>query len=80
MTSIIINGIKPDVFRHLLYYLYGGKISEEEFNVHSKDLINAADKKYGVTNLKLEAEVWYVKNTDISIDNVIDRNYFWQCD
>ena len=72
MTPIIINGIKPDVFRHLLYYLYGGKISEEEFKTYAKDLINAADK-YGVTNLKLEAEVWYVKNTDISIDNVIDN-------
>ncbi len=72
MVPIIINDIKPDVFRHLLYYLYGGEISEEEFNVHSKDLINAADK-YGVTNLKLDAEVWYVKNTDISIDNVIGK-------
>ena len=39
---------------------------------HEKDFINAADK-YGVTNLKLEAEVRYVNNTEITIDNVIDN-------
>jgi hypothetical protein len=72
MTPVLINDVKPEVFRHLLYYLYGGEISEEEFKVHSKDLINAADK-YGVTNLKLEAEVWYVHHTEITIDNVIDN-------
>ena len=71
MTPIIINDIKPEVFRHLLYYVYGGEISEEDFVGHERDLINAADK-YGVTNLKLEAEGWYVNNTDITIDNVIE--------
>jgi speckle-type POZ protein len=70
-TPIIINDVKPEVFRHLLYYVYGGEITDEEFVGHERDLINAADK-YGVTNLKLEAEVWYVNNKDITIDNVID--------
>eukprot|EP00984_Skeletonema_dohrnii_P029599 scaffold20353_cov76-Skeletonema_dohrnii-CCMP3373.AAC.3 len=72
MTPIIIIDVKPEVFRHLLYYVYGGEISDEDFAVHEKDFINAADK-YGVTNLKLEAEVWYVNNTEITIDNVIDN-------
>ena len=72
MTPILIDDTKPDVFRHLLYYVYGGEISGEEFKIHSKDLINAADK-YGVTNLKLEAEVWYVHNAEITFDNVIDN-------
>ena len=71
-TPIIINDVKPEVFRHLLYYVYGGEITAEEFVGHERELINAADK-YGVTNLKLEAEVWYVNNTDITIDNVIDN-------
>ena len=71
MTPIIINDIKPEVFRHLLYYVYGGEITDEEFVGNERDLINAADK-YGVTNLKLEAEVWCVKNTEITVDNVID--------
>lgn len=55
----------------MLYYVYGGEISDEEFLGNERELINAADK-YGVTNLKLEAEGWYVNNTDITIDNVID--------
>jgi speckle-type POZ protein len=72
MTPIIITDVKPEVFRHLLYYVYGGDISDDDFAVHEKDFINAADK-YGVTNLKLEAEVWHVNNTEITIDNVIDN-------
>ena len=71
MTPIVINDVKPEVFRHLLYYVYGGEITDEEFVGNERDLINAADK-YGVTNLKLEAEVWCVNNTEITIDNVID--------
>lgn len=72
MAPILINDIKPEVFRHLLYYVYGGVISEEEFKTYAKDLIDAADK-YGVTNLKLEAEVWYVHHAEITFDNVIDN-------
>jgi len=60
------------VFHLLLHYVYGGEISDKEFVDNAKDLINAGDK-YGVTNLKLEADVWYVNNTEISIDNVIDN-------
>ena len=72
MAPILINDVKADVFHHLLYYVYGGEISEEEFKTYAKDLINAADK-YGVTNLKLEAEVWYVHNAEVAVDNVIDN-------
>jgi speckle-type POZ protein len=72
MAPILINDIKPEVFRHLLYYVYGGEISQHDFATHAKDLINASNK-YGVTNLKLEAEVWYVHNTDVTINNVIDN-------
>ena len=71
-SPIIITDVKPKVFRHLLYYVYGGEISYEDFFGLEKELINAADK-YGVTNLKLEAEVWYVHNKEITIDNVIDN-------
>ena len=71
MTPIIITDVMPEVFRHLLYYVYGGEITEDDFVGHERDIINAADK-YGVTNLKLEAEVWYVNNIAITLDNVID--------
>jgi hypothetical protein len=72
MAPIIVDDVKPSVFRHLLYYVYGGEIHDDEFVIHAKDLINAADR-YGVTNLKLEAEVWYVHSTKITIENVIDN-------
>ena len=71
MQPIIITDVKPEVFRHLLYYVYGGEITGDDFVGNERELINAADK-YGVTNLKLEAEVWYVNITVITIDNMID--------
>lgn len=72
MSPIVITDVKPEVFRLLLYYVYGGKIRHKEFEGNEKDFIAAADK-YGVTNLKLEAEIWYVNNTGITIENVIDN-------
>ena len=72
MTPAIVDDVKPEVFRHLLCYVYGGEIGEEDFVQHAKDLIKTADK-YGVANLKLEAEVWYVQSTKITIENVIDN-------
>ena len=39
---------------------------------NEKDIINAADK-YGVVNLKLEAEAFYVKSAAFSLDNIIDN-------
>ncbi len=72
MSPIVITDVKPEVFRLLLYYVYGGGIRHKEFDGEEKDFIAAADK-YGVTNLKLEAEIWYVNNTEITIENVIDN-------
>jgi len=71
-APILIDDIKVDVFRHLLFYVYGGNVSQEYFIANAKYLIDAADK-YGVVNLKLEAEAWYVHSTKITADNVIDN-------
>lgn len=71
-SPIIINDIKAEVFRGLLYYIYGGEIRQESLMASGKEVIDAADK-YGVVNLKLEAEVWYVHSTRITTDNVIDN-------
>ncbi|KAL7526650.1 hypothetical protein ACHAXR_001579 [Thalassiosira sp. AJA248-18] len=70
-TPVSIVGIDPQVFRQMLYYFYGGTIAAAEWKAHSKDLIDAADR-YGVKNLKIEAEAWYVKHLKITVDNVID--------
>ena len=56
VATVSIADVKPDIFRHMLYYLYGGKMTEEELNGNTKDIINACDK-YGVVSLKLEQKL-----------------------
>eukprot|EP00585_Thalassiosira_rotula_P001671 CAMPEP_0196153012 /NCGR_PEP_ID=MMETSP0910-20130528/36480_1 /TAXON_ID=49265 /ORGANISM="Thalassiosira rotula, Strain GSO102" /LENGTH=403 /DNA_ID=CAMNT_0041416727 /DNA_START=32 /DNA_END=1243 /DNA_ORIENTATION=- len=72
MTSVPITNIKPNVFRSLLHYVYGGKLSDAELEENAKDLIDAADK-FGVVNLKLKAEVCYVESITLAIDNILDN-------
>jgi speckle-type POZ protein len=72
IATATITDVKPDIFRHLLYYVYGGSVAEEDLKSHAKDIIDAADK-YSIVNLKLEAEAAYVKATDIAMDNVMDN-------
>jgi len=70
-TAIPIMDVQPEIFRHLLRYVYGGSIPTEHLKEHAKDIINAADK-YEVVNLKLEAEAMLVFSTSITIDNVVE--------
>ena len=71
-TNIIeINDVVPDVFRLLLFYIYGGKVSNDDMKSHAKEIIDSADK-YGVVNLKLEAEAHFVKGTTFTIENVME--------
>ena len=70
--TVSVTDVKPEIFRHLLYYIYGGKISEEDMEESAKDIIDAADK-YGIVGLKLEAEASLVESTTISFDNAIDN-------
>jgi speckle-type POZ protein len=67
-----IDDVKPDIFRHLLCYVYGGSVPEEVLKQHAKDFIDTADK-YSIVNLKLEAEAAYVESNDITMDNAIDN-------
>jgi hypothetical protein len=71
-TPIQINDVTPDIFRHLLNYIYGGKISDDDMKSHAKEIIDAADK-YGVVNLKLEAEACLVEGTTFTIENVMEH-------
>ena len=72
VVTASVNDVKPDLFRHLLSYVYGGRVPEEELKTHAKDIIDAADK-YSIVNLKLEAEAAYVKSVDITLDNAVDN-------
>jgi hypothetical protein len=71
-TPIEITDVSPDVFRHLLYSAYGVKISDEDMKSHAKEIIDAANR-YGVVNMKLEAEACFVKDTVFSLENVMEQ-------
>jgi hypothetical protein len=71
-APIQINDVTPDIFRHLLSYIYGGKVSDDDMKSHAKEIIDAADK-YGVVNLKLEAEACLVEATTFTIENVMEH-------
>ncbi len=71
MEPIAISRVHPHVFKLMLFWIYGGTISELSFSQYAKDLINAADL-YGVVELKLHAEAWYAMHTEITIENVVD--------
>jgi hypothetical protein len=70
-TPIQINDVTHVVFRLLLCYIYGVKISDDDMKSHAKEIIDAADK-YGVVSLKLEAEASLVEGTTFTIENVME--------
>ena len=72
VTTISITDVKPEIFKHMIYYTYGGKLSDEELRDNAKDIINACDK-YGLVHLKLDAEASYVKSNEITMDNMMDN-------
>ena len=63
--------VEPEIFKHLLYYCYGGKITEEDLQTNAKNIIEAADR-FGVINLKLEAEACYADTLELTLDNIIE--------
>ena len=60
--TIHITNISPTIFRYLLKYMYGRKVSENKMKSHAKEIIDMADR-YGVCGLKLEVEACLVKTT-----------------
>lgn len=68
-TPDVFRGVSPDVFRLLLRYIYGQKISDDDIKSHSKELLNAADR-FGVVNLKLEVEAYIVEDTAFTMESV----------
>ena len=40
ITAVSITDVKPEIFRHMIYYTYGGKLSEDELKNNAKDIIN----------------------------------------
>ena len=71
ITPIPIPDVSPDVFRHMLFHLYGGKVADDDMKSHAKEIVDAADR-YGIVDLKLAAEACLVKTTTLSIENLLD--------
>ncbi|EJK73567.1 hypothetical protein THAOC_04800, partial [Thalassiosira oceanica] len=66
-----IDNVQPGIFKYLLYYCYGGKIGEEELQSNAKGVIEASDR-FGIVNLKLEAEACYADTLELTLDNIIE--------
>ena len=71
-AAVPICGVEPDVFKMLLYFCYGGAIGEEEISANAKAIVEAADR-FGIVNLKLQAEVVLTKQTEITVENMLDN-------
>ncbi|EJK64479.1 hypothetical protein THAOC_14781, partial [Thalassiosira oceanica] len=56
----------------MLYFCYGGTVCEEELAANAKAIIEAADR-FGIVNLKLQAEAVLVEQTEITVDNMLDN-------
>jgi hypothetical protein len=70
--TMMITDVEWEIFEMMLRTLYGGPISPHEWQKNSEAIL-AASSKYGFVNLKLEAEVWYAKSLQLTVDNVIDE-------
>jgi hypothetical protein len=71
-SPIEITDVSLEVFPHLLYSAYGVTISDEDMKTQTKEIIDAANR-YGVVNLKLEAEACFVKDTVFTLENVMEH-------
>lgn len=73
---IHIADVEPEIFNQMLLYIYGFDIPSigDDFSDAEK-IIEAADR-YGVTNLKLDAEARYVDSVSITMANVMENLLF----
>ena len=73
--EVPINDIKPEIFRHLLHYIHGRTVEENDLKGNAKDIIDAAER-IGVVSLKMEAEACYIQSTTITVDNMADKSVY----
>ena len=50
-------------------------MADKDLKSNAKDLIDAADK-YGIGNLKLEAEACFVSSTKITTNNILEHLFY----
>jgi len=75
-SCVIIEGISPEVFQHVLNFVYAEKYpSDEEIFNHGSELIDAANR-YELTGLKLTVEHVLVRERILTRENVSDYILF----
>ena len=76
---LYLPSVQPDILNELLRYVYGGTVSYEKWKGRHQEFIDAADR-YGIVNLKVEAEVRYVKDEStekaMTLDTAIEMLRF----
>ena len=60
------------IFRAMLSTIYGSAMMAQDWTSDLKSILEAAGK-YGFSDLKTEADKWYVDAIELTVDNVIDE-------
>ena len=74
LCVIEIPDITPTILTYMLHNIYGLDIPSLDDDIMTK-IIRAADK-YGLVNLKLEAEASYVSSIVLTLENVMEHLQF----
>mmetsp|Transcript_10998 Transcript_10998/g.24206 ORF Transcript_10998/g.24206 Transcript_10998/m.24206 type:complete len:295 (+) Transcript_10998:1599-2483(+) len=71
-NPMVVSGVDHIIFGAVLRYIYGNSLNDVDWEKESKNLIDAADR-FGVTTLKIEAEVRHLKYcSKFTVDNAVD--------
>lgn len=70
-SQVVLQDESPGAFEDLLRYVYGFELRVRD-TLHAKEMIEIADK-YGVSNLKLQAEAYYVASIELDTDNLMEN-------
>ena len=71
-APMAINDVDPDIFEMMLRYVYGKRIHTGQWRDHSKKILTASGK-YGLTELKKEAEAWHINNLNLTAESAVDE-------
>jgi len=67
-----IQDVDPTIFKAMLGHAYAKKIEPTMWKEHAKEILEASGK-YGFNDLKSQAEAWYTKSINLTVDTVIDE-------
>jgi hypothetical protein len=67
-----IKDVDPEIFKTMLSHVYGMNIAATQWKDQAKQIVDASGK-YGFTTLRAEAEAWYVKSLELTVETAIDE-------